>query len=140
LRFFCNFTLQRDFEVFQVLRVNRPRSLPVVLSQKEVRALLGVVRHPVRRMTLTAIYALGLRIGEGLRLETKDIDGGRQMVWLRDGKGAKDSTDHSRCSLMQPAAGQAFGRSNREFGGFQQIRRAYLSSGFGDSDTSRSGC
>jgi len=90
LRFFCNFTLQRDFEVFQLLRVNRPRSLPVVLSQKEVRALLGVVRHPVRRMTLATIYALGLRIGEGLRLETKDIDSGRQMVWVRDGKGAKD--------------------------------------------------
>ena len=90
LRFFCNFTLQRDFEVFQLLRVNRPRSLPVVLSQREVRALLQTVRHPVRRMTLATIYALGLRIGEGLRLETKDIDSGRQMVWVRDGKGAKD--------------------------------------------------
>lgn len=41
-------------------------------------------------MTLATIYALGLRIGEGLRLETKDIDSGRQMVWVRDGKGAKD--------------------------------------------------
>ncbi len=87
LRFFCNFTLQRDYEIFQLLRVNRPRSLPVVLSQKEVRALLGVVRHPVRRMILTTIYALGLRISEGLRLEIKDIDSGRQMVWVRDGKG-----------------------------------------------------
>jgi integrase/recombinase XerD len=90
LHFFCGFTLQRDFEVFQLLRVNRPRSLPVVLSRKEVRALLAAIRHPVRRMTLTTIYALGLRIGEGLRLETKDIDSGRQMVWIRDGKGAKD--------------------------------------------------
>lgn len=90
LRFFCNFTLQRDYEVFQLLRANRTRSLPVVMSHQEVRALLAVVRHPVRRMALTTIYGLGLRIGEGLRLEAKHIDGERQMVWIRDGKGGKD--------------------------------------------------
>jgi integrase/recombinase XerD len=90
LRFFFNFTLQRDYEVFQLLRVNRPRSLPVVLSQGEVRALLSAIRHPVRRMALTTIYALGLRIGEGLRLESGHIDTGRGMVWIRDGKGARD--------------------------------------------------
>jgi site-specific recombinase XerD len=41
-------------------------------------------------MTLTTIYALGLRIGEGLRLERSHIDGERQKVWIRDGKGGKD--------------------------------------------------
>jgi hypothetical protein len=33
--------------------------LPVVLSAGEVRAVLAAVRHPVRRMALTSIYALG---------------------------------------------------------------------------------
>jgi len=64
--------------------------LPVVLSTAEVRTLLSAVRHPVRRMALTTIYALGLRLGEGLRLETGHIDSARQLVWVRDGKGAKD--------------------------------------------------
>jgi site-specific recombinase XerD len=64
--------------------------LPVVLSQGEVRTLLHAMRHPVRRMALTTIYALGLRLGEGLSLETGDIDSQRLMVWVRDGKGAKD--------------------------------------------------
>jgi site-specific recombinase XerD len=90
LRFFFNFTLERDFEVFNLLRVHRTRSLPVVLSRGEVRALLSVIRHPVRRMLLTTIYALGLRIGEGLHLERSHIDGARGMVWIRDGKGGKD--------------------------------------------------
>jgi integrase/recombinase XerD len=90
LRFFFNFTLERDFEVFNLLRVHRTRSLPVVLSRGEVHALLSVVRHPVRRMLLTTIYALGLRIGEGLHLEISHIDGARGMVWIRDGKGGKD--------------------------------------------------
>jgi site-specific recombinase XerD len=90
LRFFFNFTLQRDYEVFALLRVNRPRTLPVVLSRAEVKRLLGAVQHPVRRMALTTIYALGLRLGEGLHLQSSHIDSARQMVWVRSGKGAKD--------------------------------------------------
>jgi integrase/recombinase XerD len=90
LRFFFNHTLERDFEVFNLLRVHRTRVLPVVLSRAEVLRLLGVVRHPVRRMLLTTIYALGLRIGEGLHLEISNIDSGRNMVWIRDGKGGRD--------------------------------------------------
>jgi site-specific recombinase XerD len=90
LRFFFVHTMQRDWQVFELLRVNKPQRLPVVLSQAEVRAVLGVVRHPVRHMALSTIYALGLRLGEGLSLETGDVDGERLMVWIRDAKGAKD--------------------------------------------------
>jgi site-specific recombinase XerD len=90
LRFFFLRTLQRDWPVFDLLRVNKPRMLPVVLSRGEVRALLSAVRHPVRRVALTTLYALGLRLGEGLRLESGHIDGQRLIVWVRDGKGARD--------------------------------------------------
>ncbi len=72
----------KDYEVFALLRVNRPRTLPVVLSRAEVRRLLGAVEHPVRRMALTTIYGLGLRLGEGLHLQSSHIDSGRQMVSL----------------------------------------------------------
>jgi site-specific recombinase XerD len=90
VRFFFAHTLHRDFAVFNLLRVNKPRLLPVVLSVPEVRTVLSAVRHPVRRMALTSIYALGLRLGEGLRLQTPQIDSDRLLVWVRDGKGAKD--------------------------------------------------
>jgi integrase/recombinase XerD len=90
VRFFFVHTMRRDWPVFELLRVNNPRKLPVVLSRNEVRAVLSAVRHPVRRMALTTIYALGLRLGEGLRLESGQIDGERLIVWVRDGKGAKD--------------------------------------------------
>jgi integrase/recombinase XerD len=90
LRFFFIHTLRRDWPVFDLLRVNKPRMLPVVLSTSEVRAVLAAVRHPVRRVALTTIYALGLRLGEGLRLESGDIDGERLIVWVRNGKGARD--------------------------------------------------
>lgn len=90
LRFFFLHTLQRDWEVFDLLRVRLPRKLPVVLSTGEVRSLLKTVEHPVRRMALTTIYALGLRLGEGLSLETGHIDSERLVVWVRNGKGARD--------------------------------------------------
>lgn len=90
LRFFFVHTLRRDWPVFDLLRVHKPRMLPVVLSPQEVRAVLSAVRHPARRMALCTIYALGLRLGEGLRLQSSDVDSARLMVWVRDGKGARD--------------------------------------------------
>jgi site-specific recombinase XerD len=90
LRFFFIHTMQRDWKIFDLLRVHKPRRLPVVLSRNEVRGLLSAVRHPVRRMALATIYALGLRLNEALALETGDIDSERLMVWVRDGKGARD--------------------------------------------------
>ncbi len=90
LRFFFHYSMQRDCRVFDLLRVNKPRVLPVVMSQGEVRSVLGAVRHPVRRMALATIYGLGLRLNEGLGLETGHIDSDRLIVWVRNGKGAKD--------------------------------------------------
>jgi integrase/recombinase XerD len=90
LRFFFIQTLHREWPVFELLRVNNPRKLPVVLGRNEVRSILSVVRHPVRRIALTTIYALGLRLNEGLHLQAGHIDSRRLLVWVRDGKGAKD--------------------------------------------------
>jgi integrase/recombinase XerD len=36
------------------------------------------------------LYSLGLRLGEGLRLQVGDIDAARQRVHIRDAKGNKD--------------------------------------------------
>jgi site-specific recombinase XerD len=90
LRFFFIHTLRRDWAIFDLLRVARPKRLPCVLSTQEVRQVLGIIRQPVQRMALTAIYALGLRISEGLGLEAVDIDGERLLVAVRDAKGRRD--------------------------------------------------
>lgn len=90
LRFFFVRSMQRGWGVFDLLRVKKPRKLPVVLSRAEVREILTAIRHPVRRMALTTIYSLGLRLGEGLALSAEHIDGGRLTVWIRHGKGNKD--------------------------------------------------
>ncbi len=78
--------------MFGLTRIKRSQTLPNVLSREEVRRVLRVVRHPVRRMALTTIYAFGLRLGEGLRLETGHLSSDRQVVSVKSGKGAKDRT------------------------------------------------
>jgi len=90
LRFFFVHTVGREYDVFDLMRVHKPRTLPSVLGRDEVRKVLSTVEHPVRRMALTTIYALGLRLGEGLSLEVGHIESSRQLVMVRSGKGAKD--------------------------------------------------
>lgn len=92
LRFFFLHTLGRNSAVFDLLRVKKPRKLPLVLNRAEVRAILRTVEQPVRRMALSTIYALGLRLGEGLALQTQHIDSARLVVTVRDGKGGRDRT------------------------------------------------
>ena len=90
IRFFVRHTMGEDWPVLELIGVKRPKRLPVVLSRKEVRAVLKVVRDPMRRTMLTTIYGLGLRLGEALRLRTEHIDADRLMVWVRSGKGVRD--------------------------------------------------
>ena len=90
LRFFFTYTLPREWPVFELLRVKVPETLPVVLPQKETRAVLSIIREPVSRMALTTIYGLGLRISEGIELKVEQMDSARQTVWIRGGKRSKD--------------------------------------------------
>lgn len=82
--------MQRDWSVFDLVRARRTLKLPVVLSTREVRAIFAAVEQPVYRMAFITLYAFGLRINEGLHLETGDIDADRNTLWVRDGKGARD--------------------------------------------------
>ncbi|MGB1040512.1 MAG: tyrosine-type recombinase/integrase [Flavobacteriales bacterium] len=69
---------------------NRPKSNPVVLSKKEIKRLLEVTYNLKHRAILTTIYSLGLRVGECINLKIIDIDGDRNVVTVRKGKGYKD--------------------------------------------------
>ena len=61
-----------------------------MLTREEVRRILHTVRRPRYRICLTTIYSCGLRLTEGIRLQVTDIDSGRMLVHIRQGKGKKD--------------------------------------------------
>ena len=79
IKFFYEQTLQRQWPTLQLIRPPRQKKLPVVLSREEVRRSLGAVRLPVYRACLTTIYAGGLRLLEGARLQVPDIDSDRML-------------------------------------------------------------
>jgi integrase/recombinase XerD len=90
LRFFVETTLGRAWPVLDLVRPAKRRVLPAVLTPAEVRVVLGLVRDPRARMCLTTIYSCGLRLSEGLRLRTTDVDSARMLVRVVHGKGGQD--------------------------------------------------
>lgn len=74
--------------------LQRPRGnarLPVVLSQSEVRRVLALTSG-TPSLVLRLQYGTGLRLMEALRLRVKDLDLGRGLITVRQGKGDKDRT------------------------------------------------
>ena len=91
LRFLYGVTLQRDWDIAEVLPTPRqPAKLPVVPSPEEVARFLDAVRITRNRAVLTTCYAAGLRISEAVSLRPSDIDSGRMVVRVDQGKGRKD--------------------------------------------------
>jgi site-specific recombinase XerD len=90
LRFFYGVTLGRPEQVPFIPFGKRPKTLPCVLSPDEVLRLFEATTTRRDRVLLQTAYACGLRIGELLHLRVTDIDSGRMVVHIRQGKGNKD--------------------------------------------------
>ncbi|MCK5036320.1 MAG: site-specific integrase [Candidatus Sabulitectum sp.] len=90
IKFFWEKTLKKDWSILGLVRPAREKRLPVVLSRKEVITIMKNVRFFRYRACLETIYSLGLRVGEGTRLQICDIDSARMVVHVRNGKGGKD--------------------------------------------------
>jgi integrase/recombinase XerD len=90
IKFFYEQTLNRSWAIFGIVRPPREKKLPVILSLEEVRQILGYLKLPRYKVSLTAIYSCGLRLQEGTNLHVADIDSARHLLHVRHGKGAKD--------------------------------------------------
>jgi integron integrase len=81
--------LERDLDLEGVVRARTRRRLPVVLSEREVRAV-RVALEGDPALVVGLLYGSGLRLMEALRLRVKDLDFERQELTVRNGKGGKD--------------------------------------------------
>jgi len=68
----------------------KPKTLPVILSRDEVKALLLAPRHLKHRAILATLYATGVRVSELCQLQGTDIDSQRMVIRVRQGKGKRD--------------------------------------------------
>jgi site-specific recombinase XerD len=95
LRFFYTQTLQRTWTNLPLPK--RTKTLPEVLSREEVARLLASTTTGRERALLMTTYGGGLRVSEVVRLRVSDIDAGRGMLRVEQGKGRKD-----RYTLLGP--------------------------------------
>ncbi len=72
-----------------VARAHKPKRVPVVFTQSEVKAVISRLSgRPC--LIVCLLYGSGMRLIEALRLRVKDVDFGRNQITVRDGKGEKD--------------------------------------------------
>ena len=90
IKFFYEQTLKKEWHTLELVRPDRKKKLPVVLSVEEVKRILGCVHRWQYRVCLNTIYACGLRLLEGVQLRVKDIDSDRKVIHVVQGKGGKD--------------------------------------------------
>ncbi len=89
LLFLYQYVLQQPLEHVDVMWAKKPKRLPNVLTQNEVKRIL---QHLDGEMLIIVqlLYGSGMRLMECLRLRVQDVDFGQKQIWVRNGKGLKD--------------------------------------------------
>lgn len=90
LRFYYTHVLHKPCPAPNLVRAPKVRRLPDVVTTEEAARLFRATRVVSYRVLYFTLYSLGLRLGEGLRLQVGDIDAARGRVHVRNAKGNKD--------------------------------------------------
>lgn len=100
----------------------QPRRLPTVLSREEVARMLAHMSG-MHWMIAALLYGSGLRLAECLSLRVKDVDFGRHIITVRDGKGAKDR------AVMLPSSAE--GHLRHHIDDVRRLHAKDLAAGYG---------
>ena len=90
IKHFGTFLPDSKLSVEDLTRPKKSSYLPTVLSREEILDLLRATKNLKHRTVIALLYSAGLRIGEVLKLELKDIDVDRRQLFVKNGKGRKD--------------------------------------------------
>ena len=87
--------------LIDAVRAKKPKRLPTVLTQTEVRLILDRLSGNAQLMA-KLLYGSGLRLMECLRLRVKDLDFAQRSLTVRDGKGMNDRLTMLPDSVIPP--------------------------------------
>ncbi len=90
LKFFYTHVLKRTWKDIPIIKPPKSTRFPDILTAEEIYQLLASTRILSFRVIFYTLYSMGLRISEGLRIQTGDIDAVRMQVHIRNAKGNKD--------------------------------------------------
>jgi site-specific recombinase XerD len=90
LKFFYAHALRKPWVAPGLIKPPRTQRLPDIVTIEEAKRIFAATRVVSYRVFFFTLYSLGLRLGEGLRLQVGDIDAARGRVHIRDAKGNRD--------------------------------------------------
>jgi len=90
LKFFYAHVLRKPWTHLDLIKPPKVQRLPDIVTVEEAQRLMQTTQVLSYRVLFFTLYSLGLRLGEGLRLQVGDIDAARWRVHIRDSKGNKD--------------------------------------------------
>lgn len=90
LQFFYQHILRKDWQWVDIVKPPKRTTLPDLLTQAEIEKLINGTRELRYQTFILAAYSMGLRLGEVLSLQIRDIDSARMKVHVRQSKGNKD--------------------------------------------------
>ena len=90
LKFYYAHVLRKSWVAPGLIKPPKSQRLPDIVTVTEAQRIFATTRVLSYRVFFFTLYSLGLRLGEGLRLQVGDVDGVRQRVHIRDAKGNRD--------------------------------------------------
>ncbi len=90
LQFFYKYVLGKRWDWVEIIKPPKKRTLPDIFTLSEVELLINRARELRYQTFILVAFSMGLRLGEVINLQIGDIDGARQRVHIRQGKGKKD--------------------------------------------------
>ena len=89
-KFYYAHVLRRPWVAPGLIKPPKTQRLPDIVTIEEAQRIFAATRVVSYRVFFFTLYSLGLRLGEGLRLQVGDIDAARGRVHIRDAKGNRD--------------------------------------------------
>jgi integrase/recombinase XerD len=89
LRHLYNGHLERGWDIWKKIKIQREEPLPHFLARPEVDLLLATFRDARFRAFFTTVYHTGMRLGEATHLKPKHINGERHTILIPKSKNKK---------------------------------------------------
>lgn len=90
LKFYYEKVLHQPWPAPDLVKPPSEQRLPDIVTIEQMQRIIAATKVLSYRVFFYTIYSLGMRLGEGLRLQVGDIDADRQRIHIRDAKGNRD--------------------------------------------------
>jgi integrase/recombinase XerD len=90
IKFYFDKILDKNMEIFKMLKFPQEEKLPSVLSIEEVKEVLSKIRFFRDYVFLSTVYSCGMRLQEATNLQVSDIDSDRMQIHIHLSKRARD--------------------------------------------------